>query len=71
MRLPFQHKPEETWLIKNSVWLENASDRHIMLHLPSGEFRLDMKRKQRFRPDVLDQPQVKALLDSGQIVIRQ
>ncbi|MCO6450755.1 MAG: hypothetical protein J5I90_08195 [Caldilineales bacterium] len=71
MRLPFQRQPEETWQVKDFVWLENASERNIMLHLPSGELRLDMKRRQRFRPDILDQPQVKELVDSGQIVVQK
>lgn len=71
MRNPFQRQPEDTWKVRDSVWLENISDRHIRLHLASGDLRLDRRRKLRFRPDVLDQPQVKALVDAGQLAVRE
>ena len=62
MRLPFQRKPN-TYL-----WLENASAEHIMLHLDSGDLRLDKGRKLRFRPDVLEQPQVKDLIEDQRVI---
>jgi hypothetical protein len=53
------------------VWLENTGDKHIILHLPSGEFRLDKGRRQRFRRDILNHPQVQALMAAGQIRVQR
>lgn len=70
MRLPFRRKNKQAGHIDGVVWLDNIGDSHIMLHLPSGELRLDQGRKQRFKADILDLPQVKALVDAGQVAVR-
>ena len=67
MRLSLRHKAEQTWDVTQYIWLENVSPDHIMLHLPSGELRLDKGRRLRFRSDILDQPQVIELLDAGKL----
>ncbi|HEY54317.1 MAG TPA: hypothetical protein G4N94_12780 [Caldilineae bacterium] len=67
----FQRKPEQTWKSDQFIWLENASDQHVKLHLPSGELRLDKGRKLRFQPDILDLPQVKSLIENGQLSVQE
>lgn len=69
MRLPFRRKNKQDGQIDGVIWLENIGASHIMLHLASGELRLDQGRRQRFRRDILDQPQVKALIDAGQVAV--
>ena len=71
MRNPFyRHPPEETWKTNDYIWLENVSDKNLRLPLRTGNVRLDVHRKLRFRSDVLDQPPVKALVDAGQLAVR-
>ena len=67
----FRHKTEETWESDNYIWLENTGDRHIMLRMASGDLRLDMGRKLRFRPDILELPQVKNLLEHDQLTVQE
>lgn len=67
----FRRKAEQTWESDQYIWLENTGNRHIKLHLPSGELRLDMGRKLRFRPDILEIPQVKNLIESDQLSVRE
>jgi hypothetical protein len=75
MRLPFSKRktdlPELTWQVKDFVWLENTSTENFLLDLPSGTLRLDMKRAQRFRPDVLGLPQIQALVSEGKLLVRR
>lgn len=75
MRLPFSKRkndmPELTWNLKEFVWLENTSNENFLLDLPSGTLRLDMKRAQRFRPDVLGLPQIQALVTEGKLLVRR
>ena len=71
MRLPFRHRDEQTWDVNQFVWLENTSDKHVLLQLPSGELRLDKGRKLRFRPDVLTMPQVADMVNAGSLVVHQ
>ncbi|NOX63749.1 MAG: hypothetical protein GXP42_17630 [Chloroflexi bacterium] len=67
-----KQKPrEETWEVDDFIWLENPGDENIILHLPSGELRLNRHRRLRFRPDVLEQAQVKRLIDAGKIVVQR
>ncbi len=66
-----QKPQEETWEVDDYIWLENPGDDNIILQLPSGELRLDRHRRLRFRPDVLEHDQVKALLDAGKIVVQR
>ncbi|NOZ73434.1 MAG: hypothetical protein GXP38_16290 [Chloroflexi bacterium] len=69
MRLSFRRPPQATYKVRSSVWLKNVSDEHITLHLGSGNLRLDKGRQFRFRADIREQPQVKALLDAGKLAI--
>jgi len=73
MRLSLRKPPEDTWEISPNqyIWLENVGDSHVLLHLPSGDFRFDKGRKYRFRKDILDDPQIQELLDSRQFVIAE
>ncbi len=73
MRLALRKPPEDTWEIGKDeyIWLENTSDEHLMLHLASGDFRFDKGRKYRFRKDILDNPEIHALLDARKLVIRE
>ncbi|MCS7040571.1 MAG: hypothetical protein RMN24_10430 [Anaerolineae bacterium] len=75
MRIPLWHRSrpvrEHTWDVHDVVWLENNGDENLILHLPSGEFRLDRGRRQRFRADILQHPQVQALRDAGKITVRR
>lgn len=75
MRLPLlnrlSRRPQQDWQNGPVVWLENISDEHVMLRLPSGDLRLDRKRSLRFRPDVLDQPQIQALIDADKLAVRR
>ncbi len=70
MRLSLRKPQENTWEIKQYVWLENIGDEHLMLHLASGDIRLDKGRKYRFRKDILDDPAVHALLDARKLAIK-
>ena len=69
MRLSLRRQPENTWEIARSVWLENVGKEHIMLRLPTGDLRLDIGRRLRFRSDILDRPEVKAMIDNGAVVV--
>ena len=71
MAFSFRKKPEETWTIDEYIWLENVSEHHILLQLDSGHLRLDQGRKLRFRSSVLDQVQVKTLIDDGQLAVHR
>jgi hypothetical protein len=75
MRIPLWHRSrtarEHTWDVHDVVWLENNGNENLILHLPSGEFRLDRGRRQRFRGDILRHPQVQALMDAGKITVRR
>jgi hypothetical protein len=75
MRLPFSKPkadaPGLTWEVKDFVWLENTSNENFLLDLPSGTLRLDMKRAQRFRPDILALPQIQTLVTEGKLLVRR
>jgi hypothetical protein len=60
-----------TWDVQDFVWLENASNENFLLDLPSGTLRLDMKRAQRFRTDILGLPQIQALVTEGKLLVRR
>ncbi len=73
MRLSLRRPQENAWEISKSqyVWLENTGESHLMLHLASGDMRLDKGRKYRFRRDILDNPTVCALLDARQLILKE
>ncbi len=71
MRLSLRKPPEDTWEVKTYLWLENIGDEHLMLHLKSGDLRLDKGRRYRFRPDILEDPHIQALLDARKLAIRE
>ncbi len=75
MRISLWHRSpmtrEHTWKVQDVVWLENHGDENIILSLPSGEFRLDRGRRQRFRNDILNHPQVQALIAAGKIRVQR
>ncbi len=65
-----RHPPNANYKIARSVWLKNVSDEHIMLHLGTGDLRLDKDHRLRFHPDVLEHAQVKALIEAEKIAIQ-
>ena len=67
----FRRKTEQTWGHNQYIWLENTGDLHVMLHMASGELRLDRGRKLRFRPDILELQQVKNLVEQGQLTVQE
>ena len=71
MRISLRKPKEDTWEIESYVWLENIGDENLMLHLKSGDLRLDKGRRYRFRKDVLDNPQIHELLDARKLAIRE
>lgn len=75
MRLPFLNRlsrqSQQDWESGPTIWLENISNEHVLLSLPSGDLRLDMKRSLRFRPDILEQPQIQALINADKLAVRQ
>lgn len=75
MRLPFLNRSsrqiQQAWENESYIWLENISNEHVLLRLPSGDLRLDMKRSLRFRPEILDQPQVQALIEADKLALRR
>lgn len=75
MRLPFLNRSsrqiQQAWENESYIWLENISNEHVLLQLPSGDLRLDMKRSLRFRPEILDQPQVQALIEADKLAVRR
>lgn len=70
MHLSLRRPPQASYKINRYVWLKNISDEHIMLHLGSGDLRLDKGHQFRFRPDIREQPQVKALLAAGKLALQ-
>lgn len=72
MRFPsLRHKQEDTWEVDDYIWLKNIGEKHLVLNLASGELRLDKDRSYRFRRDILDDPQIHALLDERKLVIKE
>ena len=75
MRLPLLNRlsrpSQRDWENGPFLWIENISNEHVLLRLPSGDLRLDMKRSLRFRPDILEQPQIQALIDAEKLAVRQ
>ncbi len=75
MRIPLWHRSrvtrEHTWNVHDMVWLENSGDENIILCLSSGEFRLDKGRRQRFRQEILNHPQVQTLIAAGKITVQR
>ncbi|NOZ50939.1 MAG: hypothetical protein GXP37_12990 [Chloroflexi bacterium] len=70
MHLSFRRPPNATYLVRRSVWLQNTSDQHILLHLGTGEVRLDKDHRLRFHPDILHNAQVKALVEAGKMTVQ-
>lgn len=62
---------EYDWDPQKSVLVRNTSQRNILLDLPTGYFRLDAGRSFRMTADIVDVPQVKALIAAGQVEIER
>lgn len=75
MRLPLlgrlSRRTQQDWDSGPYLWIDNISNEHVLLRLPSGDLRLDRKCSLRFRPDVLDLPQIQALIAADKLVVRQ
>jgi len=67
----FRRKTAQSYLNNRYVWLENTGDQHIKLNMASGNLRLDLGRKYRFQPDILEDPQVQSLLSNGQLTLTE
>ena len=61
--------PDQDWDPQGFVFVHNKTNHNILLDLPTGDFRLDAGRTFRMTPDIVDVPQVKDLVASGQIEI--
>ncbi len=59
-----------TWLPADVVEVKNASDENLLLELESGPMRLDRGRTLRLTASGLQQPGIKALVDSGKITVQ-
>ena len=57
------------WDPDNTVTVHNKTSHNLLLDLPTGHFRLDAGRTFHMTPEILDVPQVKELIDAGQIEI--
>jgi hypothetical protein len=62
-----RHLSRPAWKPGKYVTLRNLGDRHILLELPTGHFRLDKGRAHRFTADVLQTEAVRRLLEAGLI----
>lgn len=62
---------ERDWDPEKAVVVRNTSTHNILLHLPTGDFRLDAGRSFRMTPDIVDVPQVKELVAAGQVEVSQ
>ena len=64
-------KPDTTWREdpRDIIVLANHSPNNYILDLPSGRCRLDKGRRMRTLRSIMNYPQVKELLDKGQLVI--
>jgi len=71
MKLSLQRPKENSWEINSYIWLENVGDKHLLLHLTSGDLRLDKGRKYRFQKSILDDPQIHTLLDDRKLEIKE
>ncbi|HIQ04488.1 MAG TPA: hypothetical protein EYH31_02195 [Anaerolineae bacterium] len=63
-------KPGPTWEPGHDyVALHNVSNRNIMLHLPSGDLRLDAGHRVQMMKTALGLPQLQELTASGQVKV--
>lgn len=51
------------------IVLANRSDKNYILELPAGRYRLDAHRRMRTLRSICNIPQVKDLLEEGNLVI--
>ena len=64
---PKRRSSRPAWKPGKYVTLRNASERHILLNLPTGTLRLDKGHALRFTADVVDVEMVRKLIDAGEI----
>lgn len=60
-----------TWMNNKGdvVTLENRSQKNFILEMPTGRYRLDAGRRMRTMAILLEQPNIKALVDRGELVV--
>jgi hypothetical protein len=51
------------------IILANKTSKNYILELPAGRYRLDAGRRMRTLRSILKQPQVKKLVDAGNLAI--
>jgi hypothetical protein len=54
---------------KDVIVLSNRSSKNFILELPTGRYRLDAGRRMRTMRSILAIPQVKQLVDRGELAV--
>jgi len=54
---------------KDVIVLSNRSSKNFILELPTGRYRLDAGRRMRTMRSILAIPQVKQLVDQGELAV--
>lgn len=62
---------EYDWDPQKWVIVHNKTANNILLDLPTGYFRLDAGRSFRMTQDIVGFPQVKQLIEAGQLEVSQ
>ncbi len=62
-----------TWMLEKDqiILISNTSQQNFILELPTGRYRLDAGRQMRTVRSILDNAQVKQLVDDGRLVIQK
>lgn len=62
-----------TWMLEKDqiILISNTSQQNFILELPTGRYRLDAGRQMRTVRSILDNAQVKQLVNNGQLVIQK
>ncbi|NPA90166.1 MAG: hypothetical protein GXO55_01755 [Chloroflexi bacterium] len=59
------------WKIRQYVRLRNVSEHNILLHLPTGEQRLDRGRALLIPQYALDDPEIRSYLDKQWVTVEK
>ncbi len=61
--------PRGWWKPSKYLVLENVSDEHIALHLPTGRQRVDVGQRLLVAPEIAHDPEVQRYVQEGKLVI--
>lgn len=59
--------PRAWWKPSKYVVLQNVSDEHIALHLPSGRQRIDVGQRLLVPPEIAHDPEVQRYVQEGKL----